>query len=73
MINETDEFAMVNLQTSKYCSNIFYIWAVGMTDFTIPSHIGYPIGETGKSQIMKITVHYNNPDLRAGNAIYCKK
>ena len=40
---------------------------MGADDFVYPEEAGLPIGGSGFNRFIMLEVHYNNPELQAGN------
>ncbi|XP_035698652.1 DBH-like monooxygenase protein 1 homolog [Branchiostoma floridae] len=41
-------------------------WAIGGLNFTMPEHVGYPIGEDGGIGYVMMQLHYDNPQQKEG-------
>lgn len=53
-------------QEAKVCSKVISLWAMGASTFTYPEEAGLPIGGTDYNPYIRLEVHFNNPELIAG-------
>lgn len=54
-------------QAAKVCSKVIALWAMGAETFTYPKEAGLVFGGPDYNPYIRIEIHYNNPDLVAGN------
>ncbi|XP_052870102.1 tyramine beta-hydroxylase [Anopheles cruzii] len=52
--------------TGKLCSKVMALWAMGAGTFTYPPETGLPMGGPGSNPYIRLEVHFNNPELIAG-------
>lgn len=55
---------------AKVCNKVISLWAMGASAFTYPKEAGLPIGGPDYNPFIRLEVHFNNPDLKAGNIGY---
>ncbi|CAD7091391.1 unnamed protein product [Hermetia illucens] len=53
-------------QEAKVCSKVISLWAMGASTFTYPEEAGLPIGGPDYNPYIRLEVHFNNPELIAG-------
>ncbi|XP_055585811.1 tyramine beta-hydroxylase [Uranotaenia lowii] len=51
---------------AKVCNKVMALWAMGASAFTYPHETGLPIGGKDSNPYIRLEVHFNNPDLKAG-------
>ncbi|XP_017029293.1 tyramine beta-hydroxylase [Drosophila kikkawai] len=51
---------------AKVCSKVMALWAMGASTFTYPPEAGLPIGGPGFNPYVRLEVHFNNPEMKAG-------
>ncbi|XP_058796937.1 tyramine beta-hydroxylase [Phymastichus coffea] len=54
-------------ERTQICKKVLAAWAMGAEAFVYPPEAGLPIGGEGFNRHVMLEVHYNNPELRAGN------
>lgn len=53
-------------EKAKICNRVISLWAMGANAFTYPPEAGLPIGGKDYNPYIRLEVHFNNPELRAG-------
>ncbi|XP_049317748.1 tyramine beta-hydroxylase [Bactrocera dorsalis] len=51
---------------AKVCSKVISLWAMGASTFTYPPETGLPVGGKDYNPYVRLEVHFNNPELKAG-------
>lgn len=51
---------------AKICNRVISLWAMGASAFTYPKEAGLPVGGTNYNPFIRLEVHFNNPELKAG-------
>uniref|UniRef100_A0A034WQK7 Tyramine beta-hydroxylase n=1 Tax=Bactrocera dorsalis TaxID=27457 RepID=A0A034WQK7_BACDO len=51
---------------AKVCSKVISLWAMGASTFTYPPETGLPVGGKDYNPFVRLEVHFNNPELKAG-------
>jgi dopamine beta-monooxygenase len=51
---------------TKVCSRVIGAWAMGADPLTYPQVAGFPIGGVDFNPYVRLEMHYNNPELKAG-------
>lgn len=54
-------------EKTQICKKVLAAWAMGADAFVYPEEAGLPIGGKDFNQHVMLEVHYNNPELQAGN------
>ncbi|XP_014614419.1 PREDICTED: tyramine beta-hydroxylase [Polistes canadensis] len=54
-------------QKTQICKKVLAAWAMGADAFVYPEEAGLPIGGENFNPHVMLEVHYNNPELQAGN------
>lgn len=54
---------------AKVCSRVISLWAMGASAFTYPKEAGLPLGGANFNPFIRLEVHFNNPELKAGGCI----
>lgn len=54
---------------AKVCSKVISLWAMGASTFTYPPETGLPVGGKDYNPFVRLEVHFNNPELKAGKCI----
>lgn len=52
---------------AEVCKRVISLWAMGASTFTYPKEAGLPVGGPDYNPYVRLEVHFNNPDLIAGN------
>lgn len=53
-------------EAAKICNRVISLWAMGASAFTYPKEAGLPIGGENYNPFIRLEVHFNNPELKAG-------
>lgn len=53
-------------EEAKICNRVISLWAMGASAFTYPKEAGLPVGGTNYNPFIRLEVHFNNPELKAG-------
>lgn len=51
---------------AEVCKRVISLWAMGASTFTYPKEAGLPIGGPDYNPFIRLEVHFNNPELKAG-------
>lgn len=54
---------------AKVCSKVISLWAMGASTFTYPPETGLPVGGKDYNPFVRLEVHFNNPELKAGKCV----
>ncbi|XP_001602880.1 tyramine beta-hydroxylase [Nasonia vitripennis] len=54
-------------ERTQICKKVLAAWAMGADAFVYPEEAGLPIGGENFNRFVMLEVHYNNPELLAGN------
>lgn len=57
---------------AKVCSKVISLWAMGASTFTYPQETGLPVGGTNYNPFVRLEVHFNNPEIKAGKCTRMK-
>jgi len=59
--------ANVNIEQCRRGVKLIGAWAVGASDFNYPDNVAYPVGGQGKPEFIVLEMHYDNPQVFAGD------
>nr|XP_018667095.1 DBH-like monooxygenase protein 1 isoform X3 [Ciona intestinalis] len=66
-VGESVECYSANMPLDFYsCNSVVVGWAIGGGPFTLPDHVGIPLGEPDSPTHVLMEVHYDNPNLVTG-------